>query len=242
MQVAYVQLDTPRSLWAERVDGLARDGHATHRVHFADRETLGFFPFDILQEEHANHLRDQLAHFNPDVVIVDTLREAHSGEENDSTTMRNVVAMLQAAVTPACLVLVSHSRKPAQDSGSLDIIADHRGSNYVVGRMDTILHFRKKSLSYVGRAIEGNSIKLERMDSGLFKVDDSVELFAEDVMADVSLDSLRAKARKLAEKTGKSEESMRSLLRRMAPKVGGSNTPLGGVDPPPGIPVNPSVS
>src|SRR5688572_32876186 len=43
--VVYVQLDTPRSLWAERLEEVRESGVNTDSIHFADRETLDCFPF-----------------------------------------------------------------------------------------------------------------------------------------------------------------------------------------------------
>lgn len=238
LKVVYLQLDTPRSLWAERIAALQAAGVDMHAIHFGDRETLGFFPFDILNPEHAEHVRQQLSLINPDVVVVDTLREVHSGEENDATTMRNVIAALQAAVQPACLVLVGHSRK-TPSGASFDIIADHRGSGYVVGRMDTILYVRRNSFNYVGRAIEGGTLKLIRTADGLWAPkDDAIDSIAATILEDASIPSTREKARLLALKTGQSEEASRSALRRLAAARGqaleGEPAP-----PPPSTPPSP---
>src|SRR5438874_371179 len=128
--VVYVQLDTPRTLWADRVQQLGSSGHPVDAVHFADRETLGTNPFDILDPEHFKLLTTSLASIRPGAVIIDTLRESHSGDENDSTEMQSVVAHLDAAVKPAALILISHARKSNPEMG-YSLMNDSRGSNYV---------------------------------------------------------------------------------------------------------------
>src|SRR3990167_5077041 len=76
--VVYVQLDTPRSLWAERIETIRATGLDTNALLLADRETLGTFPFNILYPEHRALLCAALRPLAPSAVIVDTIREAHA--------------------------------------------------------------------------------------------------------------------------------------------------------------------
>lgn len=214
--VVYIQLDTPRSLWAERLIQLREAGWQSDSLFFADRETLAYFPFDILDPAHSTYLSLHLKDINPVAVVVDTLRESHRGEENDSTSMQAVVSSLVAATQPAALILVSHSRKSIGDYNP-DLMNDNRGSNYVVGRMDTILRFSKKSIHFNGRAIEEGSIKMKREDSGLWVPDQEnsqLNNLIEQILLDPTLTSTLSRARALSERTGKGEEACRSLLRR----------------------------
>lgn len=211
--VVYVQLDTPRSLWAERLDTLKAAGLPVEKLFLADRETLGTWPFNILNDDHFVLLQAALLDINPLAVIIDTLRESHSGDENDSTAMQVVTSRLVAATHPAALVVVSHSRKPSENG--YDLINDNRGSSYATGAMDAICRFSKKGMHYVGRAIEEGSIKLSRNDDGTWGVSDvDITPHIQAVLADPSLSSVKARAAQLALKTGKSEEACRSILRR----------------------------
>jgi len=216
-RVAYVQLDTARGLWAERLEKLISDGFHPHNIFLADRDTLDCWPFNILNDTHAEKLKATLMPFNPDVVIVDTLRAAHGGKENDSDIMQEVISRLSLAVQPAALVIVSHSRKPGE--GGLDVLNDQRGSGASVGAVDAILRLTKKSLHYIGRAIEEGSIKVERLDNGLWVAAQAdLDAATEIVLLDTTIPSMRAKAKLLASRVGKSEESCRSLLRRAQAK------------------------
>lgn len=225
--VVYVQLDTPRSLWASRLEQLQATGEPIGQLHLADRETLNTWPFDILLPSHFELLLEAVKQIAPIAVVIDTVREAHSGDENDSTTMRNVIAALVAATQPAALILISHARKPNGDYPP-DLMTDQRGSSYVVGRMDAIVRFTKKRLYYSGRAIEEGSMKISRQDSGFWEVDNSEWMIhVKAVLADPSLTSLRQRAASLATHTGKGEEACRSALRRLgesAGPIGGSTT------------------
>ena len=213
-RVVYLQLDTPGLMWSERLKALRREGLPIESLFYADRETLEFYPFDILHPQHAAYLRTLLQDLHPTVVFMDTIREAHSGDEDSSTIMRNVIANLVAATTPAALILISHARKPSQDQGN-NLMADNRGSSYVVGRMDAIIRLTKRHLYYTGRSIEEGSIKLERGDNGLWTAvqDESSEQLAR-VVADTQLKTMRAKARVLAPLIHKSEEAAMSAIRR----------------------------
>lgn len=245
--VVYVQLDTPRSLWASRIEHLLQP-HGTSsqplvsgklltsqaqsaptstmvemsksglsKILWADRETLETWPFDILLDEHQVLLKSVLDPIAPDVVIVDTLREAHSGDENDSTAMQNVIARLTAAVKPAALVLISHSRKSNPEFGQ-DLINDNRGSNYVVGRMDAIIRFSWSSIRVSGRAIDEQSISVHRADNGFWDLaDDPLRAPAENLLLAGDL-SVREMSRILHERSGKSESACRAYLRRLMDK------------------------
>lgn len=211
-KVVYIQLDTPRSLWGERLDSLRSLGLDVDHLLFADRETLGTWPFDILNPEHAALLKSSLAPHSPSAVIIDTLREAHSADENDATPMRNVMAELVAATQPAALITVSHSRKMGFE-GQADLINDQRGSNYVVSRMDAIIRFGKKSIAYTGRAIEEGSLRLVRQDSGLWEPEaNETDAIIASIICQPG--STREHAKLLSERIGRREEACRSLIRR----------------------------
>lgn len=248
-RVVYIQLDTPRSLWAERLEKLrAASHHPTKttytstdksgwadklnqqpssetpqlpsllsRIHWADRDTLETWPFDILRDDHQVLLKSILDPIAPDVVILDTLREAHSGDENDSTVMQNVIARLTAAVNPAALVLISHSRKSNHEAGP-DLMNDPRGSSYVVGKMDGIVRFSYSSMRVSGRAIDEQSIPIVREDNGFWNLaSDPLRKDAEILLADAELSTYEM-ARRLHDMTGKSESACRAYLRRMKAK------------------------
>jgi RecA-family ATPase len=214
-KVVYVQLDTPRNVWQARVRELqTRHGALINPPYFTDRELLNAWPFDILRPDHLTMLRDELQALAPDLVIMDTLRESHSADENDSTEMQEAIAALVAATKPAALCLISHARKPAQDA-DFSLMGDNRGSSYVVGRMDAIVRFTPKTARVSGRSIEEHSIELERMDSGFWEVANvEVDRHCLSVLLDPAHASLRDAAKTLAGRIGKPDSAARGMLRR----------------------------
>lgn len=217
-KVVYVQLDTPRSLWAQRLETLKKDGLPVETLTFGDRETLDCFPFDILNQEHYDLLRSELQQISPApvAVIIDTLRESHSGDEDKSTSMQPVIAALQSVVAPAALIVIAHSRKTIGDQAP-DLINDNRGSSYVAGRMDCIIRFSRHTVYYTGRAVEEGSIRLERTENGLWvPANDDRDKLILAIINDPNLTSTSARAKALSERIGKSEEACRSLIRRFS--------------------------
>jgi hypothetical protein len=215
----YLQLDNPRSTWAHRFEALKKGGlKYTPNLLLADRECLDIYPFDVLQPSHVQYLHNIVQIHQPVAVFVDTLREAHSGDEDSSTTARNVIINLVGATHPAALIIISHSRKPHPDADR-DLMADHRGSSYITGRMDAILRMTKQRMYFGGRSIEEGNIKLNRMevDGALMfeEANDEHEKTAIiKVLTDSALPSLRAKAKALAIMTAITEECAMSRLRR----------------------------
>jgi RecA-family ATPase len=217
-KVLYLQLDTPRSVWAVRFEDMLQKGNLRYNSEsllLADRDSIKMYPFDILQPSHTQYLQELISVHDPVAVIIDTLRESHSGDEDSSTVSRNVIGNLVSACGAAAVIIISHGRKPNPDMDK-DLLADHRGSSYITGRMDAIMRLTKSRLYYTGRSIEAGDIKIQRMDNGLWEpVADEIGPEIAKVMADVSLKSMRAKARSLATKIGKTEEAAMSLLRRL---------------------------
>lgn len=217
-KVLYLQLDTPRSVWAVRFEDMLKKGNLRYdseSLLLADRDSIQFYPFDILQPSHTSYLENLIQAHKPVAVIVDTLRESHSGDEDSSTVSRNVIGNLVSACGTSALIIISHGRKPNPDMDK-DLLADHRGSSYITGRMDAIMRLTKTRLYYTGRSIEAGDIKLQRVDNGLWEpVQDDTAPYIQKVMMDLNLKSMRAKARALASMIGKSEEAAMSLLRRL---------------------------
>ncbi len=176
--VLYVQLDTPRNLWIDRFHTLTANGvdFAASDFYCAD---IGQTPYPYnAQSQAAYHwLREEVNRIQPVLVVIDTIREAHPGDENDSGHMQSVIASLVLASRPAALVLISHSRKlqytesgPAEES----LMDSNRGSGYVSGRVDTVIQLRGKEgdpqgkLIYQGRAIAHGTLAIEVQDSQLW--------------------------------------------------------------------------
>ncbi len=167
-------------------------------------------------------LAEALHPFAADVVILDTLRECCSGaDENSSTDMQAVVAGLTAACSPSALVLVHHGKKPNLEAGR-STINDSRGSSYITGRMDAIVHFHETGCDYTGRAVEEGELSLERIPRGSpgegtwrLSAKEEARHLAQKLLEDDAFPTLRAKSRELARQTGKTEDAALGVLSRL---------------------------
>lgn len=214
--VVYLQLDTPRSLWADRLDSLRSHGYPIETVHFADRETLGTFPFYINNPDHYKILSDALSAINPAAVIIDTSREAFTSvDENESTAMQEAVARMEACIYPATAVYVSHARKTNVEHG-YDLKGDVRGSNYLVGKVDSICRFSHKSMRIVSRTLEEHTVKLDRLEDGTWSIaEDPFKALVDLTISDNPDTPIRELARIIHLRyPEKSEEACRAAVRR----------------------------
>lgn len=157
--VAYLQIDTPRVAWADRIEKLQNVlGYDLTNLHLADMQTVPY-PFNILDEKTYKLLQLQLSEIKPVLTIIDTLRESFSGDENDSNTMRNVITSLVAAARweggESSIIFISHARKDGvmhTVGGAGDLLMDDaRGSSYVSGRMDMVIKVTEKQMAWKGR-------------------------------------------------------------------------------------------
>lgn len=156
--VAYLQVDTPRSMWIERVNQLTEHlGYNFEDVYFSDTLLIPRHPFNILSSEDFEALRRGMDAIRPLAVVIDTLREVHEEDEDKATSMKRVVAGLYNATKPAAVLLVSHSRKDHPERGD-DVVGDQRGSNYVAGRMDCVIKQTPKRMLVKSRSLLNEKI------------------------------------------------------------------------------------
>lgn len=177
--VAYLQIDTPRPEWKSRFRKIRDAGYDVSKIGMMDMK-MAPYPYNIILPQHQAWLREQLAAINPVVIIVDTLREAHEGNENDSTDMKKVINAIVKLAKGAAVIFVSHSRKDSAFNAAgvdADLMDEGRGSSYVSGRMDTIIKFTGKGkpmkgyMHYKGRSVEETKIPIiQEPGTGLIRL------------------------------------------------------------------------
>jgi hypothetical protein len=163
-QVAYLQIDTPREEWADRMERLAAVGYDDYNIHFADMLTVPY-PYNVLDPQHLAELKLALDRIKPVLVIVDTLRESFSGDENDSNIMRDVITNVVSASRPAAVIFLSHARKDgasARVGAGEDLMDDNRGTSYVPGRMDVIIRMTQHRFTFKGRASGLQTVEIQQ--------------------------------------------------------------------------------
>jgi hypothetical protein len=232
--VAYLQLDTPRSVWMQRLEDAFENQYDLSNIYFADTHpdetnpNATPFPFNILL--HKEWLRRQLEAIAdqagqwPVAITLDTIREMHQGDENDSGVMQAMIAAVQDACGAAAKTFVSHKKKEGQMHND-DLMSDARGSSYVAGRMDSVINCatvkgndNKGIMTWQSRTHQLTELNMVRTeDDGIWRVNnEEVMLLAgmAEVMADQTFKSDRQRAEALAGKMGITIESARSHIKR----------------------------
>lgn len=185
-RVGYLQIDTPRGMfhkdYLEKAIGI---GHCLNNMAFADAEMVPY-PFNILGDGK-QWLRAAVDGEDPPflAIIVDTLRDAHGADENDSGVMRNVITSFIDAVRPGpasdrqapALIFLTHQKK-LQDGQAIDLMSGGRGSNYVAGRMDAVMRIAGGEIRAQSRTMkETVLLDYKRNKAGLWvKFDKSAEI------------------------------------------------------------------
>lgn len=171
--VMIVQIDTPRGENVDRFKRLHNLGFDISKIAVVDMK-MAPYPFNVLDKKHFAYLRQQIAAVKPVLIIIDTLREAHDKDENDSTAMKlvvNQIVSLARSTTEvgAAVILISHARKDSAmnvQGAESDLMDAGRGSSYVSGRMDTIFHFTGKGepmkghMKFRGRSVPETKIPI----------------------------------------------------------------------------------
>ena len=166
--VAYFQLDTPRGLWKKRFAQLMAKHWSFDHVVVCDRLLTPDEGFDIKVNGAATLRRwlQEVPGGFPLVVVIDTLREVHDQNENDSTEMKQVIELIVKASSPSAVVLVSHARKKGNGDEYLNLMSQARGSGYVSGRMDVVMHIGRqgeemgRTMTFSGRTASEASYQL----------------------------------------------------------------------------------
>lgn len=171
--VMILQIDTPPSLWAKRLEDVKAEGYSIDNIYTTDEMLCPFYPFNILNEDHFKYLAMWVKTINPVMVLVDTLRDAHDRNENEASDMRNVLTKLIAATKPAAMVILSHARKDSRmNQIGDDLVDDSRGSTAVQGKMDVMVRMQgqteQKTMTYKGRGEgEGRAKLVQTKPTGL---------------------------------------------------------------------------
>jgi RecA-family ATPase len=217
--VLYMQIDTPRNLWIDRLSTLHAAGSLLipEDLWFLDRSDCPDYAFNILNPEHSRWLRDEADAVPWKAIVVDVIREMHEADENDSTCMKRVMTALKKATDPAALIILSHSRKPSRDNiGGL--MHNNRGSNYMAGKVDSIVELRKNKFLVQGRTIPHTSIAVRQSPTnGLWVLEDDLQQLALQCRADHPTSSQRELAGFLhvVLEGRKSLEACRMVFRRL---------------------------
>lgn len=138
-KVLYLQLDTKEAAWTERLKKLKEAGYNLNlpNLRLVHQDDM-MLPCLITTPRGQVFLKTLLDNTNPELVIVDVLREIHGEDENDSTSMKKVFDAMEPVFSQTSVLLLHHTRKIGQDErgNAPDPVSLARGSSYITGRVD----------------------------------------------------------------------------------------------------------
>lgn len=240
----WVEADNSAAEWQNVVRLIHNAGYDISNIFFADQDRIPY-PFDLLSPERREilWLADQFKRVqdrwgvDPVMAFLDTIREIHSGDEDKSNVMRNVLTAIQEARhladSEAANTIISHSRKGgglhpghqkvSQEESEGDVISENRGSSAFAARMQGVIRVttnRQRTHGFFtagGRNIGYDRFRMKQTAPAYLwsvDVDPGVEL-VKDLRENNPEWSVRQIAREVANVLKMSEERARSLTRRV---------------------------
>jgi RecA-family ATPase len=227
--VLFFQADTPHDLWAQRIADIQQGGqHDFSNVWFSSLQTMPY-PFNIF--EHEEILAEMIAAVpgGPVLIVFDTARTMHTGDENSSQDMTLFMHALKRVAGGMAKILITHDKKGGGhdskdgDGDSSDLMEGNRGSTAIAGAMDTVVKMTPKGyMHYQGRAVGEMHKKLAftKVPGGgemgfMWEEDISDEVVEARALIDkYKGGSERSLARLLAKSQDIPEETARSVIRR----------------------------
>lgn len=229
--VLYLQLDTADSIWSQRVFDVHDGGFDLSNVWFASTKTMPY-PFDL--SEHEDILQETIEKVpgNPVMIVYDTGRSMHLGDENSSQDMTLFIQAIERVSGDMAKILITHDRKGSTEDvqenveqESADLMRGNRGSNAVSGAMDTVIKMSPNGyMYYQGRACGEAHKKLKFThvygEMG-YMWEEDIDLAGEArwLLKKHQSATERQLARMLASAQGINEERARSIIRREKEKL-----------------------
>lgn len=164
-KVLYLQVDTSTALWTDRLAQLEEAGvDVSGPVQFVHPDDDG--RINILLDEGRARLREIIRIGNPALIVIDVLREIHTGDENKSHEMKVVGDHLMDMLVGRSALILHHTKKIPADVTDPDPVLYGRGSTYLTGKMDANWLLYRGRLKVQSRFDEDTSWRAERTDAG----------------------------------------------------------------------------
>lgn len=145
-KVLYLNFDNPFEIWNERLNELEQNGIELpenlilpnpHDPDYRNKVDLRKNPDDVI------YLQDMVKATEPALVIVDTLRDIYSGNENDSDIASELYKILMDVFPTQCVLYLHHTHKLSPPPGQkvehrIAPVDAARGANAMAGKMNAV--------------------------------------------------------------------------------------------------------
>jgi RecA-family ATPase len=168
-KVLYFQLDTSERVMKDRGLTLRASGYNTKAdlfgmVHPEDSER----PVDITMAAGKEYFRRAVAKHDPGLIIVDTLRECHQEDENESAAMKHVMDVFEDVFVNRAVFMVHHTNKLSPEISVPNPILASRGSTYITGKVDAFWLLYNGKLFITSRWDEPVIYNATQTENGMF--------------------------------------------------------------------------
>lgn len=178
-----LNFDNPAAEFARRMKRMGFRGDDAVRVHSVGMSNVaidGDIPMLLQLPAAFEQLMAMIAWWRPHMIVVDSLRQAHTGDESNSLHMGRVMACLRAFTHyGAAVVVIHHSGKPQQGpqgDSVLDDIHLARGSSEIIAALDTLIVMDGTMLRWAKtrgwRATDEDGRPMPALEVGAAVVDD----------------------------------------------------------------------
>ncbi|MFA7170142.1 MAG: AAA family ATPase [Candidatus Paceibacterota bacterium] len=166
-----VNVDDPLPLTMERLEKIGLDENALATIYLWEKEV---FTLDLEENTLLERLSEFAEEHKISVVVFDTLRQIHGGDENDSGDMNKVMKNLKNfAVKSGCAVILVHHQRKNDGGYYSSNIQSPSGSIAIMGNIFSSLHLSKTKAGPI--KIEKGKSKMNRAMEPFYVVMDSEE-------------------------------------------------------------------
>lgn len=146
----FFQFDTSELVWRKRILDIQKAGGSISGPSLVVHPEDDKKPVNLLDIATQNWMKEAIALAEPALIVVDVLREVHSGDENDSSSMKLAGDVLYGLTRNSATVILHHSKKPFEGQ-PMDPIQASRGSTYITGKADAVWLISGQQLVVVPR-------------------------------------------------------------------------------------------
>ena len=186
-RVLYFQLDTSEMILRDRGVALRESGYDTSSpnfgmVHPEDAQR----PVDVMLASGREYFAKALKIHAPDLVVLDTLRECHQEDENDSTAMKRVMDTLEGLFAKTALLLLHHTSKFPPEIVQPNPILASRGSSYITGKVDAYWLMYGDKFTMTSRWDETRTLDMKQSTNGMFEFSGDIQPKEHDKVAQIA--------------------------------------------------------
>lgn len=167
-RVLYLQFDTSAPVWKNMLVTIRNGGISLEGPLYIPHPDDFPRPFTIVDAKCRDAVNKLLEKINPDVVILDVLREMHNFDENDSTQMKTFGDYLEVLFKGRTVIQVHHTKKLHDKYDGKNPVNAARGSSYTTGKCDTFWLLHNNKLYITPRFTTPMTLEFERTDVGFF--------------------------------------------------------------------------